>query len=170
MDNTNLQDQYREVIEKIIEISKTSTKENSILYNISVNDNNIQCNVSIVDQLGNSKILFEQNIEIKNKFYYFLTPLIKSFSENNKILFTDFVDIDADNYVTFRLLTENNDLLTIDKLTFEDTSYVRDLVQKLNIDIKDKKELNEKGSVNNLLVITLILITIVVLVVVLYLM
>lgn len=144
----------KDLINEIIEISKMSTKENSILYNFSINDKTIKYIISIVDYNGDKKILKSNKINISEKFYHFITPLLKDFIKNNNIVLNDFVDMNKDNIVTYRLITDNNDQFCIDGLTFEDSAYIRDVVSEINLE----NDINNEGAVSTIFIVTIIVI------------
>lgn len=143
---------YKDIIDKIISFSNESNKENSIIYRISLKEKNILCNISLVDINGNKKQLMNQNIKLENKFYNFINPMLKSFIDNNEIILNDFVDMNGDNIVTYRLITSNNDQLTIDGLTFEDSSYIKDIINNYS---SNSVSLDNSGKVDALFVITI---------------
>lgn len=163
----NNDNQYKELIDKVNGISSITTKENSILYDFKIEDDYLKSKILLVDQNGNQEVLDDRMINIKNKFQTFFSSLIKNFCENNEIAFTDRSDTDGDNLITYRFVTADNDLLTIDGLTFGDTSFIRDYVDSLELDVdKDSKVLKKKnntGAIDAWLVFAIISIIVLVL-------
>ena len=151
-------DTYEKIVDKVVEISKLTSKENSILYEFSLNDKMIDMNISLINHSGEKKLLDSDSVNVENKFNTFITPLIKEFCDKNKIVLNDFVDINEDNIVTYRLITDNNDQLSIDGLTFEDANYIRDVVDEINRDNPKVFVLSDdKGAANIWFVITIII-------------
>jgi len=153
--------EYEKLINDVVEISKLSTKENSILYNFSLDKDSVKSNISIVDLTGEKKVLKTSKFNLESKFYNFVNPLLEEFIDNNEIVLSDFVDMDADNIVTYRLITSNNDQFTIDGLTFEDANYIRDVVSDLKTSKRDKPKVltleDDSGTANIWFVITLVI-------------
>lgn len=135
-----MNDKSKDIINTIMEISKMSTKDNSVIYDIKINDDSINYSISMLNQSGSKKTLEKGTIESKAKFFDFINPLIEQFSKKNKIILNDFVDINEDNLVTMRLVTETNDQLSIDGLKFEDVTYIKDLISNNKYLNQDKKE------------------------------
>lgn len=163
MEKVIIPEEYKNYIKEVIEISKRTTKENSILYNFEISDKDIKSKISIIEQSGKNKVVKEGTFAKSEEFfYYFLTPLIKEFSESNNVVFNDIIDMNEDNKTTYRLLTDNNDLFTVNGLTFQDTSYLCDVVEELKRNkTEHTKELalyNNAGKVNASLVIVILLI------------
>lgn len=156
--------EYEQLLEDIREISKMSSKDNSILFDFRYKDDEIKSYISLIDHSGTKEELKEVKFDVKNRFQSFITPLIKAFNESNEIVFNDFVDVNTDNLVTFRMITENNDQFTVDGLTFEDAYYLQDVTSDLKIKENDAPKvlvMNNRGAVN----IWIILLSIVLLVV-----
>lgn len=143
-ENFILPENYKEYINRIIEISKTSTKENSLLYNFEIKDDVVQNTITLIEMDGSKKELENSKFYHGNNFYnYFLSPLMKEFLNSNYVVFDDIVDIDSDNKVTYRLITDNNDLFTVNGLSFEDTSYISNVLK----DYKENKQSLEQSKV-----------------------
>ncbi len=129
---TNKLEEYKSVIEEILNISKQTNKENSILYHFEISDNDIVLKISIIEKNGKEHV--EKNLSIQNSsdfFQQFLIPLIKKFSDSNHIVLYDIVDMNEDNKITYRLITDNNDLFTINNLSFQDTNYICDVIEEI---------------------------------------
>ncbi len=161
-ENFILPENYKDYINNIIEISKTSTKENSLLYNFEIDNNTIHNTVTLIEIDGTKKLLKSGNFNLSNNFYnYFLNPLMNEFTKSNNVVFDDIVDIDRDNKVTYRLITDNNDLFTVNGLSFEDTSYISNVlgdVRSKKHELEQSKVLikNRSGKINVFLLMCLI--------------
>ncbi len=157
---------YEGIIDKVVDISKTSTKDNSIIYQFFIKENYVDSTISVIERSGEKKVIRKDKIYLEGKFYRFITPLLKKFTDSNKIIHNDFVDMNKDNIVAYRLITENNDQFTVDGLTFEDAYYIRDIVSTLKVNNtevpKVLKLTNNKGATNPYLIIFIIVVVIVV--------
>ncbi len=155
--------EIQELLEKIIEVSSTSRKDNSILYNFSIFGRDVECNISVVEQNGEKNSICKFKFCSDRKFYDMITPILKAFNEHNDVVFSDFVDVNQDNIVTFRLLTDTNDQFTLDGLTFEDAYYIKDILNSMNSDThigKSSSDFNDSGKVNIGLIFIIILLVI----------
>lgn len=114
----NLNDEnYKDYIDKILNIFRLSNKESSIMYEIKIEQSECVCKLSIVNNNGDNKVF--NDIVFKNDFslfHYFIDELVKKINLDVKIVSKDVVNLDNDEFVTFRMITENNDLFTIDGL------------------------------------------------------
>lgn len=130
-----LQKDFDQYIREIIEISALSNKENSVMYEFEFRNEFIMNKISILDnKSGNMEVLKEGVFTHNDHFMsHFLSPLIYQFVENNSIVSHDVIDLNNDNLLTYRFLTDTNDLLSINRLSFEETSYISDLVEGLDM-------------------------------------
>ena len=145
----------KEILEDLVKYSKMSTKNDSYIYKFKVIDNkDLLVEYIKISTLGNEERLKSTKISIEGKVRTVITQIIEQFSKVNKIYYTDFVDVNEDNYVTFRIITDTNDQLTIDELLFDDAYYLKDLVTNLKI---DSLNTNTSGIVNSLLIVVIVL-------------
>ena len=129
--NDNLE--FKKLLADIKEISKISDKDNSILFDFSKRDDSISSRISILKNKGISKEeLATAKFDITNKFQSFITPVLDEFIKGNEIVLNDFADVNGDNIVTYRLITYNNDQLTVDGLTFDDAFFIKNYVDSKN--------------------------------------
>ena len=87
--------------------------------------------------------------------------MIHQFIDNNEIVSHNVVDLNNDNLLTYRFLTDTNDLFAINGLTFEDTSYISDLVEDLDINHSDDGKLftlSKNGKASGWLILLLVIV------------
>lgn len=115
------EDSYDEYIEKIINIFRLSNKNSSILFHMEIKDYHANIMLSIVNQNGEKEEFTDIVLKCDEIFYQsFLLPFVKIVNRDISIKVHDIVNLDGDDLVTFRMITENNDLLTIDGLSNDD--------------------------------------------------
>ncbi len=129
---------YYEFVEKIVDIFKLSSKTSSILFNMKISNYKVYIDLSIVDQSGEKKEYNEVIIDYDDSFYNnFLIPLVTKVNMFGNIVAKDIVNLDNDSLVTLRLISENNDLFTIDGLSKDDSSNLMKLLNDKKIDLID---------------------------------
>ena len=72
--------------------------------------------------------------------------LIKRLNDDENFIINDIVNLDKDEFMTFRLVSSNNDLITIDGLTKEQANHLNKLFET-----DEKKEeilINNSGIAN----------------------
>ena len=111
---------YLDYIENLVDISKLTTKENSIMFNFKIDNDKCLNEITVIDQKGAKKEFDDLIFKCNELFYdFFLPKLIKELYHNNNIVVSDIVNLDGDEYVAVRLITEFNDLFSVDGLTKE---------------------------------------------------
>lgn len=152
--------EFKKLLADIREISKISDKDNSILFDFSKRDDSMVSRISILENNGTSKEeLSTAKFDITNKFQSFITPVLDEFIKGNEIALNDFVDVNGDNIVTYRLITYNNDQLTVDGLTFDDGFFIKNYVDSKNLKNNDSPKtltLNNKGMMSTYILIAII--------------
>lgn len=154
--------EYKLLLDDIRELSKVSNKDNSILFDFSKRDNTMSSRISILENSGTSKQeLINAKFDITNKFQSFITPILDEFVKDNEIALNDFVDVNGDNIVTYRIVTYNNDQMTVDGLTFDDAFYIQNHVGDINAKSTEKAkvktlQLDNQGMLSTYLLIAII--------------
>lgn len=152
--------EFKKLLADIREISKISDRDNSILFDFSKRDDSMVSRISILENNGTSKEeLSTAKFDITNKFQSFITPVLDEFIKGNEIALNDFVDVNGDNIVTYRLITYNNDQLTVDGLTFDDGFFIKNYVDSKNLKNNDSPKtltLNNKGMMSTYILIAII--------------
>lgn len=163
------QEDIKKYIEDVIEISKTSTKDTYYVYDFSIKENSINSTISSYNQNGDKHVLRRKKLEVENMFFNFFTPLIEGFSKYNNITFSNISDTNSDNLVTYKLITDNNDQLAIDGLTFQDVSVIDDVISNLKSDNKPKAlVLSNTGKIDFYIVIIIFVIFLILLATIIY--
>lgn len=152
--------EFKKLLADIREISKISDRDNSILFDFSKRDDSMVSRISILENNGTGKEeLSTAKFDITNKFQSFITPVLDEFIKGNEIALNDFVDVNGDNIVTYRLITYNNDQLTVDGLTFDDGFFIKNYVDSKNLKNNDSPKaltLNNKGMMSTYRLIAII--------------
>lgn len=167
-DSTTLE--YSEYQESLLKFSNLTTKENSILINFDITSSTVKNSVKTIQQNGHQEKLKDSEFEFDNLFKSdLLEPFIFNFAKNpnNKVVITDLGEDAKLNKFNYRMITENNDMVTINGLDKDYANYIADEVTKITYNSKDKekvvlvKEMNQQGKSNTLVIIlTIILISI----------
>ena len=148
MDKKLNEDCFDEYIEKILNIFRLSSKESSILLDIKIQNYQVTIDLSIVNQAGKKEEFNDVILNCDTVFYQkFLIPLVVKMDSTVEIKTKDVVHLSENELVTFRMITENNDLFTVDGLSLEDANHLLDVVK----DEKEDKKLivsNNEGTGN----------------------
>lgn len=158
-----LQSDFDQYIREVIEISTLSNKDNSIIYGFEFRNDFITNRISLVDNKTGKMELLKEGVFAHNDHFmsHFLSPMIHQFIDNNEIVSHNVVDLNNDNLLTYRFLTDTNDLFAINGLTFEDTSYISDLVEDLDINHSDDGKLftlSKNGKASGWLILLLVIV------------
>lgn len=115
---------YNEYIEKILNIYRLSSKDSSILFNIKIENYKCYCSMSIIGRAGDKQEFSDVILDFDDKFFpEFLDVLVTKINNDVRIKVKDIVNLDGDSLVAFRMVTDNNDLFTIDGLSMEDAKH-----------------------------------------------
>ena len=165
------EDSYSEYIEKIINVFRLSSKESSILLALTIKDYTCVIKLSIIGQNGEKEEFCDTTFKCDEVFYKnFLDVLVEKFTENVTVTTKDIVDLDDDpSLVTFRLITINNDLVSIDGLTNDHAKYLLSLIEG---ERKDKLLASSNNNVGaaNLNIFLLVLVIVIIFFILLFLM
>lgn len=119
---------YNDYIEKILNIYRLSSKDSSILFNIKIEDYKCYCCMSIVGRSGDKQEFSDVILDFDDNFFKeFLDVLVSKINYDVRIKVKDIVNLDGDSLVAFRMVTDNNDLFTIDGLSMEDALHFKEL-------------------------------------------
>ncbi len=160
--NSNLTyENYDDYIEKIFNIFRLSDIENSIVLSINLEKEKCITKLKIINKFGDTKEFSDVIFKITDTlFETFISSLIKRLNDDENFIINDIVNLDKDEYQTFRLVSKNNDLVTIDGLTKEEAEYLNKLFET-----DEKKEellINNNGiSTTNILILIIIVIIII---------
>lgn len=147
LDSNLTEENYDDYIEKIFNIFRLSSKNSSIILSVDIVDSKCLIKLKIVSQNGDTKEFSDVTFKCDNAFYNdFLDSLIKRLNDNENFIINDIVNLDKDEFMTFRLVSSNNDLITIDGLTKEQANHLNKLFET-----DEKKEeilINSNGIAN----------------------
>lgn len=109
---------YLDYIDSLVDIIKLTNKDNSIMINLKISNGKCLCKVDVVDHDDGDEKKFEDvEFECDEKFYSEFLPLIvEKLYDNSEIIIKDIVNLDGDEFVALRMITEFNDLFSIDGL------------------------------------------------------
>jgi len=148
---------YEEYIENILSISALSDKEHYVFYNFNIKDNVCYDEVYMLNQDGVKGELGKRNFVYNEDFYQkFIKTLVKRFYDTNSINSKDVIYNDDEG--TFRMITENKDIFTINGLSSEQNEELLDSIKKK--DLSENKEYvltNNTGKVNYLILVLIAL-------------
>lgn len=147
LDSNLTEENYDDYIEKIFNIFRLSSKNSSIILSIDIVDSKCLIKLKIVSQNGDTKEFSDVTFKCNNAFYNdFLDSLIKRLNDDENFIINDIVNLDKDEFMTFRLVSSNNDLITIDGLTKGQANHLNKLFET-----DEKKEeilINNSGIAN----------------------
>ena len=147
LDSNLTEENYDDYIEKIFNIFRLSSKNSSIILSVDIVDSKCLIKLKIVSQNGDTKEFSDVTFKCDNAFYNdFLDSLIKRLNDDENFIINDIVNLDKDEFMTFRLVSSNNDLITIDGLTKEQANHLNTLFET-----DEKKEeilINNSGIAN----------------------
>lgn len=119
---------YNEYIEKVLNIYRLSSKDSSILFNIKIDNYKCYCSMSIIGRAGDKQEFSDVILDFDENFFpEFLDVLVTKINNDVRIKVKDIVNLDGDSLVVFRMVTDNNDLFTIDGLSMDDAKHFEKL-------------------------------------------
>ncbi len=120
---------YDNYIKKVLEVASLSTKENSVLIGLTIDDGKCRSTVEMIEQNGNRGVGKSISFACTDNFYRnFLERLVVEYSKVTNTVVADIVDVDGDDQFTFRMVSENNDMFTVDGISKD---YARKLKEKV---------------------------------------
>ena len=147
LDSNLTEENYDDYIEKIFNIFRLSSKNSSIILSVDIVDSKCLIKLKIVSQNGDTKEFSDVTFKCDNAFYnYFLDSLIKRLNDDENFIINDIVNLDKDEFMTFRLVSSNNDLITIDGLTKEQANHLNKLFE--TDERKEEILINNSGIAN----------------------
>lgn len=119
------EEQYQDEIESLINISRLTGKDNSILFDFHVKDDSCRQRVAIIEHTGSKNELIEKTFPYNSLFQEkFLKKFIQNYIKNHEIVLTDVVD-DSSN-LSYRMINNYNDMITVSGIS---ASFAKELVQ-----------------------------------------
>lgn len=119
---------YEEYIESLLNIARLTNKANSILINFDIKDDICRNVVSFVQQDGTKDILKDSEFVCDDDFYkLFLEVFIKEYYKNMVVAFSDSIILDSEGKYTYRVVTDDNDMLSINGISYDYANYLVNL-------------------------------------------
>lgn len=144
-------EKYEEYRHSLLNIIRLTEKKNSILINFDVDKESCRNVVRFIQQDGTTDIL-EDVIFVSNDTFYkeFLEKFIVDYYNNMVVAFNDSIDMNVDGKYTYRIITDDNDMLTIDGISNDYAKHLTTLVErtKQKMQLTDNVISNEDGVVN----------------------
>lgn len=160
LDSNLTEENYDDYIEKIFNIFRLSSKNSSIILSVDIVDSKCLIKLKIVSQNGDTKEFSDVTFKCDNAFYNdFLDSLIKRLNDDENFIINDIVNLDKDEFMTFRLVSSNNDLITIDGLTKEQANHLNKLFET---DVKKEEILINNSGIANVWIFLLMIVVLVI--------
>ena len=122
---------YDEYIESLLNIARLTNKENSILINFDISGDTCSNVVSFIQQDGTKDILKDSTFICDDEFYKdFLEKFIVEYYDEMVVAFNDSIDISLDGKYSFRVITDDNDMLSINGISVDYANYLMNLARK----------------------------------------
>lgn len=136
-------DTYEEYKNSLLNIARLTHKDNSILINFEVVGTTCYNRVYYIQRDGSKDLLKEEVFNVDEMFYQeFLEKFINEYYGNMDIAFSDNINMNEDDLYTYRVVTEDNDMLSVDGISLE---YAKSLMKLVNIDSNNNVLENEKA-------------------------
>ena len=131
-------EKFKEYIDKIINIFRLSSKNNSILLDLKLKNYQANAHLSILNNhTGEREELNSIIMDCDNDFtHYFLLPLVEKMKNIIIIETIDIVENQNSKLFTFRMITTNNDLFTIDGLSKNDANNLLEKAKEFQLNNK----------------------------------
>lgn len=138
--------QYEEYKNSLLNIARLTKKENSVLISFDIKEDICINKVNFIQQDGVNDLLENSKFICDNDFYTdFLEKFIVDYYENMTIAFSDSIDMNADGKYTYRIVTDDNDMMSVDGISLEYANYLMNLVKKEDSTISNINK-NEVGG------------------------
>lgn len=150
-------EKYDGYIESLLNAARLTTKENSVLINFNIEEEVCTNTVEFIQQDGTKDTLKKASFICDDEFYKeFLEKFVLAYYNSMVVVVSDSIDMNADNKYTYRIITDDNDLMSIDGITLEYANYLMKLVKTDEERTKKTLTTNEKGNVTFLYTLFLI--------------
>lgn len=122
---------YDEYIESLLNIARLTNKENSILFSFDISSETCNNVVSFIQRDGTKDILKDEAFVCDDEFYKcFLEKFVVEYYETMVVAFNDNIDVSLDGKCSFRVITDDNDMLSINGISLEYANYLMELTKK----------------------------------------
>ncbi|MBP5678672.1 MAG: hypothetical protein J6X28_02440 [Bacilli bacterium] len=115
---TITENNYTDLIRQLVDVFRISNSNQYIFLSLKIEEGGCTIQMSILNKDGNNQTYEALKMDTNNPYFYpFLNDLVLSLRNQCKISKEDIVNLDQDSFVAFRMITDFNDLITIDGLT-----------------------------------------------------
>ncbi len=143
-------EKYEEYCESLLNIARLTNKENSILINFDIQGITCRNVVSFIQLDGTKDVLKDSTFDCDDEFYKdFLEVFVRLYCSNMVVAFNDSINLNADGKYTYRVITEDNDMLAINGISHDYANYLLNMNKKVNDEVVDIID-NEDGVTNTL--------------------
>lgn len=149
-------EKYEEYCESLLSIARLTNKENSILMNFDIEGVTCRNVVSFIQQDGTKDVLKDVTFDADDEFYKdFLEEFVKMYCSNMVVAFNDSINLNADGKYTYRVVTDDNDMLSINGISHDYANYLLNMTKKVYDEDEDLLD-NEDGITNTLSALILV--------------
>lgn len=114
---TITEDTMMDFIHQIMDIFRLSNYQKYILFSLKVEKDDCIIRMSILNHDGVNQQYENIHMNASDSYFpSFLVNLVQAFREHCDIIREDIVNLDQDSFVALRMITEFNDLITLDGL------------------------------------------------------
>ena len=163
------EDSYEDYIEQVMNIYRLSSKDKSIIGNIKITGKKIIASLSILNSVNGYLNKFTDIVFNHSESFYdrFIKELVRRMNNECNVSFNDLVTEENIDEVTYRMVTENNDMFTIEGLDrVKADNIISDYNGEKNCEPKELINSSSLGEGNYLIFITMIVIIILTLILV----
>ncbi len=156
--------EYNEYIDKILNIYRLSSKDSSILFNIKIENLKCYCSMSIIGRSGDKQEFTDVILDFDDNFFQdFLDILVTKINYDVRIKVKDIVNLDGDSLVAYRMITDNNDMFSIDGLSLEDAKHFKELCSdEFKSEAKGVVQLTDNHGVSSVKMFILMIIVLII--------
>ena len=149
-------EKYEEYCESLLNIARLTNKENSILINFDIQGITCRNVASFIPLDGTKDVLKDSTFDCDDEFYKdFLEVFVRLYCSNMVVAFNDSVNLNADGKYTYRVITEDNDMLAINGISHDYANYLLNMNKKVSDEVVDIID-NEDGVTNTLSALILV--------------
>lgn len=126
-------EKYEDYINSLLNIARLTKKENSVLISFVVDNNRCSNVVNFIQQDGTNDLLENSVFSVDDDFYKnFLEKIVVDYCNNMDVVITDKIDMNEDGKYTFRIITDDNDMLSVDGISIDYANYLVSLMKREN--------------------------------------
>ena len=154
------EDDYDDYIDQAVNIYRLSSKDSSIIGKVKILDKDSRVTISILNrECGYSNDFIDVIAKNDDTFYKtFIKELIIKINSTCHVLVNDLVMNEDNTNITYRMITQNNDMFTVEGIDSEFANQLIALYNKEKCEPKRIIESSNLGEGNFLIFITLMVI------------